>query len=95
VQKKLSLADPVLAAPLAPAIERTALALRKGQVTAESTEGKRIAEVLEHVRVRLDASMQKARADEEQEAADELVREVQSALEAADEVAAGARRDVK
>jgi hypothetical protein len=91
VQKKLDQADPILAAPLSPAIQRTADALRKRRVTAESAEGLRIAQVLEHVDARLDASMQKASADKEQETADELVREVQSALEAADEVSAGAR----
>jgi hypothetical protein len=91
VQKKLGRADPILAAPLAPAIQKTAEALRKRRVQAESAEGLRIAQVLEHVNARLDASMQKTSADKEQEAADELVQEVQSALEAADEVSAGTR----
>jgi uncharacterized Ntn-hydrolase superfamily protein len=43
------------------------------------------------VETRLDASALEARADREQQAADELVREIESALEAVDEVG-GARR---
>ncbi|AUX27857.1 hypothetical protein SOCEGT47_084550 [Sorangium cellulosum] len=89
---KLRRADPVVAAPLAPAVEAALGALKQRGVDAASAEGRRIAEVLRRVEVRLDASVVEARADREQRIADELVREVESALEAVDEVAA-ARRD--
>jgi hypothetical protein len=85
VRDKLGRADAVVAAPLAPAIETALKALRGRRIDAASVEGKRIAAVLQRVEVRLEESAQRARADEEQQAADELVREFESALEAADE----------
>jgi hypothetical protein len=85
VREKLARADAVVAAPLAPAIEAALKALRSRRIDASSVEGKRIADVLQRVEVRLEESTKKARADEEQQAADELVREFESALEAADE----------
>lgn len=88
---KLRAADPVVAAPLVPAVEAALGALKRRRVDAASTEGKRVAEVLRRVELRLDASAVEARADREQQAADELVREIESALEAVDEVD-GARR---
>jgi len=86
VRGKLARAEGVVAAPLAPAIDAALAALRARRVTADSTEGQRIAAALQRVEVRLDASAKDARAQEEQQAADELVREFESALEAADEV---------
>ncbi|WP_437288112.1 hypothetical protein [Sorangium sp. So ce406] len=88
---KLRAADPVVAAPLLPAVEAALGALKQRRVDAASTEGKRVAELLRRVEVRLDASVEEARADREQQAADELVREIESALEAVEEVG-GARR---
>ncbi|XXY44652.1 hypothetical protein WME91_32075 [Sorangium sp. So ce269] len=88
---KLKAADPVVAAPLLPAVEAALGALKRRRVDAASTEGKRVAEVLRRVETRLDASAVEARADREQQAADELVREIESALEAVDEVG-GPRR---
>lgn len=85
VRAKLASADAIVAAPLAPAIETALKALRARRIDASSVEGKRIAAVLARVEVRLDESAQHARAHEEQQAADELVREFESALEAADE----------
>ncbi|KYF78817.1 hypothetical protein BE11_28585 [Sorangium cellulosum] len=90
-RSKLRAADPVVAAPLLPAVEAALGALKRRRVDAASTEGKRVAELLRRVEVRLDASVEEARADREQQAADELVREIESALEAVDEVG-GARR---
>jgi hypothetical protein len=86
VKKKLAGADAVLSAPLAPAVDQALRALAAGRVSAASSEGKRVAEVLRRVNARIDASIQEARAAEEQQAADELVQEMESALEAADEV---------
>jgi len=85
VRDKLASADAIVAAPLAPAIETALKALRARRIDATSAEGKRIAAVLVRVEVRLDESAERARAHEEQQAADELVREFESALEAADE----------
>lgn len=85
VRAKLARADVVVAAPLAPAIETALKALRGRRIDAASAEGKRIAAVLQRVEVRLEESAERARADQEQQAADELVREFESALEAADE----------
>lgn len=85
VREKLKRADAVVAAPLAPAIDAALRALRERRVDASSIEGKRVMAVLVRVDARLDDSVAQARAEEEQQAADELVREVESALEAVDE----------
>ncbi|MFO0760763.1 MAG: hypothetical protein U0359_30070 [Byssovorax sp.] len=85
VEEKLARADAVLAAPLAPAVKTAMKALRDRRVDAASGEGKRIAAVLTRVDARLDEAAHKARADKEQQAADELLVELEAALEAADE----------
>lgn len=85
VQDKLAGADAVLAAPLAPAVQTALRSLRQRKVDASSAEGKRVAAVLARVEARLDASVTEARAADEQRAADELVHEMEAALEAADE----------
>jgi len=92
VQDKLSGADAVLAAPLAPAVAAALRSLRERKVDAASAEGKRVAAVLMRVEARLDESVVAARAEEEQKAADELVQEMESALEAADEARSYAKR---
>jgi hypothetical protein len=92
VQDKLGRADAVLAAPLAPALETAVRSLKKRRIDAGSAEGKRVAAALAHVEARLDASVTQALAEKEQEAADELVREMATALEAADEVGLTAKR---
>ena len=85
VQDKLARADAVLAAPLTPALDTALRSLKKRRIDASSVEGKRVAAALAHVEARLDASVTQALAAQEQEAADELVREMATALEAADE----------
>ena len=85
VREKLAGADAVFAAPLAPAVEKALRTLRERRVDPRSEEGKRVHAALVRVEARLDDSAQKVRAEEEQQAADELVREFESALEAADE----------
>ena len=87
VKGKIAHADAVLAAPLAPAVSATLKALAAKHVDAKSSEGKRIAEVLRSVETRLDASAEEVRALAEHAAADELVEDIESALEAVDEVA--------
>ncbi len=86
VKDQLRRADPVLAAPLAPAVEAAIRSLRDKRVDPGSAEGKRVAAALRRASTRLDASMREERAAKEQEAADELVEEMEAALEAADEV---------
>lgn len=86
VQDKLGHADAVLSAPLAPAVATALRVLKDRRVDASSAEGQRVAAVLARVEARLDASVHEARAEEEQRAADDLVHEMESALEAADEV---------
>lgn len=85
VRAKLVSADAVVAAPLAPALDTALRALRAQRIDATSTEGRRVQAALEKVELRLDTSGKQSRAEKEQEAADELVREFESALEAADE----------
>ena len=85
VREKLAKADPVLAAPLAPALETALRVLRERRVDPSSREGKRVEAVLLRVDARLDESRKHLEAAEEQAAADELVREMEAALEAGDE----------
>ena len=96
VQSKLGGADVVLAAPLGRAVETALSALRAGRVDPSSAEGKRVASVLVRVESRLDSHAAETRAEQEREAADELVREVESALEAAEEASAiGAKTSMR
>lgn len=85
VQAKLRDAEAVAAAPLQPAVARAIERLRERRVDAGSSEGRRVRVLLERVEASIDARREKARAEEEQAAADELVRDIESALEAADE----------
>jgi len=85
VQRKLESADPVLAAPLSRAVKSALDTLRERRVDLAGPQGQRIAAVLTQVELRIDESILRVRADQEQEAADELVHEIESALEAADE----------
>jgi len=92
VQAKVQGADVVVAAPLGRAVETALRALKAGRVDPTSAEGQRVAAVLLRVETQIDAHAAETRAEQEREAADELVREVESALEAAEEASAiGAR----
>jgi hypothetical protein len=86
IERKLRSADASLSATLAPAIVRADAALRSSRIDPGSKEGRRITEVLERVELRLDEAAAHHRAAKEQRAADELVIEMESALEAAREV---------
>jgi hypothetical protein len=85
VEDKLHHADAVLAAPLLPALETARKSLGRRRIDPTSTEGKRVEAALLRVEARLDASAHETRSAAEQEAADELVHEMEAALEAADE----------
>lgn len=85
VEGKLGQSDAVLAAPLRPAVETARKSLKKRRIDPTSSEGKRVEAALLRVEARLDASAHDARSAAEQQAADELVHEMEAALEAADE----------
>jgi hypothetical protein len=95
VQQKVEGADVVVAAPLGRAVDAALRALKAGRVDPASAEGKRVSAVLLRVEAQLDAHEDKERAEKEREAADELVREVESALEAAEEASALGARTAK
>lgn len=86
VERKLSTSDAALSGSLRPAVKRALQALDGRRIDPRSKEGVRIAEVLSRVEARLDESAAEAQASKEQRAADELVIEMESALEAASEV---------
>lgn len=85
VKLKLKGADAALAASLAPAIARVADVLAQRKVDASSKEGVRIADVLRRVEARIEETNVRGKEAAEQEAADELVAELEGAMEAADE----------
>lgn len=85
VSRKLKGADAALAATLAPVVKKTLAAVGEKRVDPESKEGARVRQVLLRVEQRLDETVEQARAAKEEEAADELVIEMESALEAASE----------
>jgi hypothetical protein len=75
--------DPVLAAPLSVAIETALAAVRGRRLDPASPQGRRVCEVLTEVDRALDA----AEAEHAERVADDLVRDIQIALEAAEEAA--------
>jgi len=95
VRRKLASADPVLAAPLERAVDKSLAILRERKVDVAGPEGQRVARVLEQVELRIDESIVRARADYEKQAADELLHELESALEAADEATLTVRAETK
>lgn len=86
VMAQLERADQVVAAPLKPTVDAAVRAIREKRVEASSKEGKRVADALRRVNERLETTAKEDRAAKEQEAADELLREMESALEAAEEM---------
>jgi len=86
VMGQLEKADQVVAAPLKPTVDAAMKAIREKRVDAASKEGKRVADALRRVNERLETTAREERAAKEQEAADELLREMESALEAAEEM---------
>lgn len=87
VQKKLGRADSDIFAALGPVVKKTLAIVNDKRVDPKSKEGQRVVELLVRVESRLDATVEQARADKERAAADELVLEMETALEAASEVA--------
>lgn len=85
VKTKMKGADAALSASLAPAVARVADVLAQRKVDPSSKEGVRIADVLKRVEARIDETNVRGKEAAEQEAADELVAELEGAMEAADE----------
>lgn len=86
VMAQLEKADQVVAAPLKPTVDAAVKAIREKRVDAASNAGKRVADALRRVNEQLISSAQEERAAKEQQVADELLREMESALEAAEEM---------
>jgi hypothetical protein len=86
VQERLSAADQVVAAPLVPALEKAVRAAKSAKLDAASPEAKRVEAALLRVDARITESQKRVKTEQDQEIADELVREMEAALEAADEV---------
>lgn len=85
VHGKAQGADPILAAPLVPALTGALKRLEKGSVDPTSPEGQRVRVMLEKVEQRLEDETQKAKSQREQEVTDELAREFEIAFQAAEE----------
>jgi hypothetical protein len=85
VRDRAKVADVALAAPLLPALERALDALRQRKIEAHSPEGKRLEAMLLRVEDRLSHTERKLRAEDEKVATDELLGEVEDALDAGDE----------
>ncbi|MDW8250451.1 MAG: hypothetical protein RMJ98_14235 [Myxococcales bacterium] len=85
VHAKARGADPVLAAPLVPALAGALRKLEKGALDPTSPEGEKVRVMLEKVEHRLEEESRKARSQQEREITDELAREVEIAFQAAEE----------
>ncbi|HEU4538107.1 MAG TPA: hypothetical protein VFS00_28495 [Polyangiaceae bacterium] len=87
VRAKAVGAPPELSAPLEPALAAALRSLHQGRIDPGSPQGARVAETLRRVEERLDEGGRREREDAERSAADALVLDVESALEAAEEAA--------
>jgi hypothetical protein len=85
VRSKASRAAPEVSAPLEPALATALRYLNEGRIDPGSPQGTRIAETLARVESKLEEGSRLAREAAEQHAADELLLDIESALEAADE----------
>ncbi len=85
VQAKAHRADPILAAPLAPALDGALRRLEADEIDPTTAEGIRVRAMLQRVDTRLDEASHQARSQREQALADELTQDIELAFEAADE----------
>lgn len=85
VREKARRANPIIAAPLTPAIDAALSSLEGGKIDPSSPQGQRVRVVLERVATRLDEAQSKLKEQSEKAEADDLVRELDVALEAAEE----------
>ena len=86
VRDRARKADPLVAAPLMPAIEAAWIALKAGRVDPGSTEGLRIATVLAQVDVRLNTLQSQIRSDAEKAVVESMIADFDAALSASEEV---------
>jgi hypothetical protein len=85
VREKLATADAALVATLGPALERVVTSVRKKKLDAGSAEAERVRAVLLRIESSIDDSRRKKERAEQQAVADELVLEMEAAVEAAEE----------
>jgi len=87
VQRKLRTADAALAATLNPVVKKALRAVEQKQIAPSSPQAARIREALDRVEMCLDQTASRTREARSREVADELLFEMQSALDAATETA--------
>jgi hypothetical protein len=87
IHRAAAKADPVLCKVLGPALRSARQAVSERRIDPESGEGQRLAVALEQLHLGLCAEAARKRRDAERRVADELRVEVETALEAAAELA--------
>ena len=85
VRDRARVADAALAAPLLPALDRAIAAVRENKIEASSPEGKRMEAMLLRVEDKLTRTARTLRAEDEKAVADDLLHDVEDALDAGDE----------
>jgi hypothetical protein len=85
VRERAKTADVVLGAPLLPALDRALEALRQKKIEATSPEGQRMEAMLLRVEDKLSRTERTLRAEDEKAVADDLLHDVEDALDAGDE----------
>lgn len=85
IEAKLHSAGPALLAVLKPAIQSARKTIEQGHLDPQSKAGLRVAAALDRVEQHIEATTKDRRAAQEQAAADELLAEMDSAMEAAKE----------
>jgi hypothetical protein len=85
IAEKARAADPVLAAPLEPVLAGTAGALRSGSIDPCTPAGRRVTEALVSLETRIDAQACRAHCERDEARADRILREIEAAVEGAEE----------
>jgi hypothetical protein len=85
IEAKLDATDPIVAAPLRPAIASAKLTIQRRRLDPTSVEGQRVVEVLEQAERRLDDARVQLAADKDRAVADAVVAEMSAAVEASNE----------
>jgi hypothetical protein len=85
VREKLDTADAALVATLGPALDRIVSSVRQKKLDARSAEADRVRTVLLRIEMSIDDSRRQKERAEQQAVADELVLEMEAAVEAAEE----------
>jgi hypothetical protein len=85
VRDKLATADAALVATLSPALDRIVSSVREKKLDARSAEAERVRVVLLRIESSIDQSREQKERAAQQSVADELVLEMEAAVEAAEE----------